>query len=79
MFVYRYSLVQLNYYHKALHENERFLSSVNLLEKFSSVETRDDMLQEIIKSEMQMNFFDLCNDEIIKANYRDEKKKRITS
>ncbi len=28
--VYRNSLSQLNHYHKALHEDERFLSSVNL-------------------------------------------------
>ena len=46
---------QLNHYHKALHEDERFLSSVNLLGKFSTVEARDDMLREIIRSEIQMN------------------------
>ena len=40
---------------KALHEDERFLSSVNLLGKFSTVEARDDMLREIIRSEIQMN------------------------
>lgn len=53
--VYRNSLSQLNHYHKALHEDERFLSSVNLLGKFSSAQVRDDMLREIIKSEIQMN------------------------
>lgn len=53
--VYRNSLSQLNHYHKALHEDERFLSSVNLLGKFSTVEAQDDMLQEIIRSEIQMN------------------------
>lgn len=53
--VYRSSLSQLNHYHKALHEDERFLSSVNLLGKFSSVEIQDDMLREIIRSEIQMN------------------------
>ena len=49
------SISQLNHYHKALHEDERFLSSVNLLGKFSTVEARDDMLREIIRSEIQMN------------------------
>ena len=49
------ALSQLNHYHKALHEDERFLSSVNLLGKFSTVEARDDMLREIIRSEIQMN------------------------
>lgn len=53
--VYRNSLSQLNHYHKALHEDERFLSSVNLLGKFSSAQVQDDMLREIIKSEIQMN------------------------
>ena len=53
--VYRNSLSQLNHYHKALHEDERFLSGVNLLGKFSTVEAQDDMLREIIRSEIQMN------------------------
>lgn len=53
--VYRNSLEQLNHYHKALHEDERFLSSVNLLGTFSTTEARDEMLREIIRSEIQMN------------------------
>lgn len=53
--VYKNSLSQLNHYHKALHEDERFLSSVNLLGKFSTVEAQDDMLREIIRSEIQIN------------------------
>ena len=57
--VYRNSLSQLNHYHKALHEDQRFLSSVNLLGKFSSLQLQDDMLQEIIKSEIQMNLNEL--------------------
>lgn len=57
--VYRNSLSQLNHYHKLLHENEHFLSSENLLGKFSSVEAQDDMLREIIRSEIQMNLAEL--------------------
>lgn len=53
--VYKNSLSQLNHYHKALHEDERFLSSVNLLGKFSTIEAQDDMLREIIRSEIQIN------------------------
>ena len=63
MIVYRNSLSQLNHYHKALHEDERFLSSVNLLGKFSTVEARDDMLREIIRSEIQMNLAELQENE----------------
>lgn len=61
--VYRNSLSQLNHYHKALHEDERFLSSVNLLGKFSLVEAQDDMLREIIRSEIQMNLAELQENE----------------
>lgn len=57
--VYKNSLTQLNHYHKALHEDERFLSSINLLSRFSSIDMQDNMLQEIIKSEIQMNLSEL--------------------
>ena len=55
LFVYRSSLTQLNHYHQALHEDERFLSSVNLINKFSTPELQDEMLKEIIRSEIAMN------------------------
>ncbi len=60
--VYRNSLEQLNHYHQALHEDERFLSSVSLLTHFSTVEARDEMLREIIRSELQMNCSTLNTD-----------------
>jgi len=53
--VYRSSLSQLNHYHQALHEDERFLSSVTLISKFSNDEAKEEMLKEIIRSELQMN------------------------
>lgn len=53
--VYKSSVEQLNYYHKALHEDERFLSSVNLLGEFSTTDKKDEVLHEIIKSEISMN------------------------
>ena len=59
--VYRNSLSQLNYYHKALHEDERFLSSISLLEKFSTNEIQEDILKEIIKSEIEMNLIEIQN------------------
>lgn len=55
LIVYKSSLLQLNHYHKSLHEDERFLSSVNLLEKFDTMESKEEMLKEIIKSELKMN------------------------
>lgn len=71
--VYRNSLSQLNHYHKALHEDERFLSSVNLLGKFSTVKAQDDMLREIIRSEIQMNIDGLKETENIKLGKSSEK------
>ena len=54
-FVYRKSLSQLNYYHKALHEDQRFLSSVNLIKKFHDENMGDEMLKEIIQSAIDIN------------------------
>ena len=53
--VYRSSMQQLNYFHKALHEDQRFLSSVNLVDKFSSIEIQDNMLREIVRTQMKMS------------------------
>lgn len=61
LIVYKNSLSQLNHYHQALHEDERFLSSVNLVSKFNSAETQDLMLQEIVRSEIQMNLNNLLS------------------
>lgn len=61
LIVYKNSLLQLNHYHKALHEDERFLSSVNLINKFNSPEIQDEILRELIRSEIQMN---LANQDI---------------
>ncbi len=56
--VYRSSLKQLNYYHMALHEDQRFLSSVSLLDRFGSDEARDALLQKIIETQIQLNLED---------------------
>lgn len=49
LFVYKNSLTQLNHYYESLHDNERFLSTVNLVSKLSP-EKQDDMYIEIIRS-----------------------------
>lgn len=76
LIVYKNSLLQLNHYHKALHEDERFLSGVNLIGKFSTVEAQDDMLREIIRSEIQMNLVDLTDNKNIKQNNKSSQKKK---
>lgn len=57
--VYKSSLAQFNHYHKVLHEDARFLSSINLLDRFSTENERDEMLKAIITSEIQMNLDEL--------------------
>ena len=52
LFVYKNSLTQLNHYYESLHDNERFLSYVNLVRKLSP-EKQDDMYIEIIRSGIQ--------------------------
>lgn len=51
LFVYRQSLDQLNKYYEALHENERFLSVVNITDKISP-EKKDEVYMEIIRSQL---------------------------
>lgn len=62
LFVYKNSLQQLNHYHRALHEDERFLSSVNLLNNFNNENMQDEMLKEIIRSELEMNITTIKNE-----------------
>jgi hypothetical protein len=51
LFVYKQSLDQLNKYYEALHENERFLSLVNITDKISP-DKKDDIYMEIIRSQL---------------------------
>ncbi len=67
-FVYRKSLTQLNYYHKALHEDQRFLSSVNLINKFHDKNMGDEMLKEIIQSAIDINRAEFGHPEKKKAD-----------
>ncbi|MCQ2480017.1 MAG: hypothetical protein MJ120_05190 [Clostridia bacterium] len=52
MRIYKNALTQLNQYHKSLRENERFLSSVNMLDRFTTDEQKDRMLSKILESEI---------------------------
>lgn len=63
LIVYKSSLKQLNFYHKSLHEDQRFLSSVDLLCRFSNDKNRDKMLQTIICSSMQISIAAAAEDE----------------
>lgn len=51
LWIYNKSAMQLNHYYNALHENERFLSAVNLVSKLSE-NLQDMMYIEIIRSQL---------------------------
>ena len=51
--VHKKSLTQLNHYYNALHENEMFLSTVNLVGNLS-IDKQDEMFIEIIKNELNV-------------------------
>ena len=53
LIVYKKSLEQLNHYYNSLHNNERFLSIVNIVSKVSP-ERQDEMYFEIIRSQIGM-------------------------
>ena len=52
LLVYKASLEQLNNYYESLHNNERFLSLVNLVSKISS-DKQDEVYINIINVELQ--------------------------
>lgn len=54
LIVYRSSIKQLNYYHKSLHEDQRFLTSADLVWRLSKTE-QDKMLAAIIRSALRIN------------------------
>ncbi len=51
--VYIKSLSQMNLYHKALSEYQRYLSCVNLVSKISTIEKQDQLYEEIIHEEIK--------------------------
>ena len=60
LFVHRSSLSQLNHYYKSLHENERFLSSVNLVSRLSD-DKQNEAVMKIIDSSLK-DISSLVND-----------------
>lgn len=57
--VYKNSIAQLNHYHSVLHEDERFLSSVNIVNDLSNEKDKDEMIKELIRSEIELNKIEL--------------------
>lgn len=55
LLVYRSTVSQLNYYHKSLHEDQRYLYSAELTEEINSSAIKDEMLEAIIRNALRLN------------------------
>ena len=51
LWIHNKSALQLNYYYDALHENEKFLSAINMADKLSK-EKKEEMYIEIIRKQI---------------------------
>lgn len=60
LWIHNKSALQLNYYYDSLHENEKFLSALNIADKLS-VEKREDMYMEIIRKQIDIQLKDKEN------------------
>lgn len=60
LFVYQKTLKQLNYYYASLHNNERFLSLINIVSKTN---IKDDLYAKIVESELEnLKQYEIKND-----------------
>lgn len=60
LFVYQKTLKQLNYYYSSLHNNERFLSIINIVGKTN---IKDELYQKIVESELEnLKHYEIRND-----------------
>ena len=53
LWIHNKSALQLNYYYDSLHENEKFLSALNIADKLSE-EKRENMYMEIIRKQIDI-------------------------
>lgn len=53
LFVYKRSLLQLNYYYTSLHDNERFLSLINIASKEKEEHLNGMLIYHIVTSELE--------------------------
>lgn len=61
LWIHNKSALQLNYYYDSLHENEKFLSAVNIADKLSE-EKKEDMYIEIIRKQIDIQTKEKEND-----------------
>ncbi len=63
MVIYRSSVKQLKHYHQALHEDQRFLSCIRLLDKIKEQDIYNDMLSKVLSDEMQIGLINANKNE----------------
>lgn len=79
LWIHNKSALQLNYYYDSLHENEKFLSAVNIADKLSE-EKREDMYMEIIRKQIDIQPKDKMNnvpDADRKRDLQDKSQKKV--
>lgn len=60
LWVHNKSALQLNHYYDALHQNEKFLSAINMADKLSEAR-REEMYIEIIRKQTEIHFINDIN------------------
>ena len=75
LYVYKSSMDQMEHYHKALHEDQRFLSSVYIAQGFTSTKSRELLLSEIVHNQLTMNQLEVQLAALVDLKPDSEKKK----
>ncbi|HWP22004.1 MAG TPA: hypothetical protein VN417_04590 [Candidatus Cryosericum sp.] len=55
LLIFRNTVSQLNYYHRSLHEDQRYLFTSELTEEINSSAIKDEMLEAIIRNALRIN------------------------
>ena len=53
LWIHNKSAMQLNFYYNSLHENEKFLSAINMVDRLKNDGQKDQMYMEIIKAQIR--------------------------
>lgn len=54
LWIHNKSAMQLNFYYNSLHENEKFLSAINMTDRIEDKDKKEQMYEEIIKAQIRV-------------------------
>ena len=55
LWIHNKSAMQLNFYYNSLHENEKFLSAINMVDRLKDENSKDQIYMDIIKAQIKMS------------------------